>query len=117
MEIVEQPCRLILDVFGKAKRIAALRDSDRARLAGPIVDVLKQVMVDGLIMYEVQCCLPAAAPPHARWKLQLQKHQAPPGLGGRAYSPKRSNSRTCRDRLSHHTCSSANPCDGCECSS
>src|ERR1700730_17068526 len=53
-QIAEQLCRLIFDIFGKAKRIAALRDSDRAHLAGPIVDVLKKVMVDSPIMCEVQ---------------------------------------------------------------
>ena len=39
LQIGEQLVCLSLDILGKAKRIAALRNSDRANLARPLIDV------------------------------------------------------------------------------
>src|SRR5260370_30155960 len=54
LQFGEQPCRLIFDVFGKAKRVATLEHAYGTWLAGPRVDILKQVMVDGFVMCEIE---------------------------------------------------------------
>src|ERR1700730_1186720 len=53
LQFAEQLGRLAFDVLGKAKRIATLGHANGTRLASPLVDILKQVMVDGLIMRKV----------------------------------------------------------------
>jgi hypothetical protein len=53
-QFLEQVCGLVVDVFRKAEGIAALRYPNGPRLSGPIVDVLKEVMVDGTVMFEIQ---------------------------------------------------------------
>ena len=50
----ELQCRgLSLDILWKAKRIAALGYPHRAGRACPLVDILKQVMVDGAVVREI----------------------------------------------------------------
>ncbi len=43
-----------LDELAELKLLAALADLDRAQFTGPVVDVLKQVMMDGAQMGEVE---------------------------------------------------------------
>lgn len=54
LQLAEQLCRLTFDVLGKAKRIAGLEYANSTRLAGPLVDILKQVMVNGFVVGKVE---------------------------------------------------------------
>ena len=53
-EFLENRCCLAFDVFWKTERIAAFQNADRSGLSSPIIDVLKEVMMDRLIVLEIQ---------------------------------------------------------------
>ena len=54
-QFFEQACGLALDVLGIAEWIAAFRYPNGARLPGPIVNVLEEVIMDGTVVFEIQC--------------------------------------------------------------
>src|SRR6266404_3466049 len=75
LQFVEQFCCLAFDVLGKAKRIATLEYANSTCLAGPLVDILKQVMMDGLVVSEVEVpCGKWFAGPRARY-FRLERTQ------------------------------------------
>jgi hypothetical protein len=49
-EIGKQTVELSIDVFGIAEHVATLGDTDGARLAGPVVDVLEEMAVEGAVV-------------------------------------------------------------------
>jgi hypothetical protein len=53
-QLLKEDRGLVLDVLRKAERIAALRYPNRPRLSRPIVYVLKEMMVDGTVVSEIQ---------------------------------------------------------------
>jgi hypothetical protein len=56
-KIIERFCGLTFDVFGKTKGIAAFRDSNGSDLASPAIHILKQVMMDGFKVLEIELSL------------------------------------------------------------
>ena len=56
-QFLEEACGLVLDILGKAERIAALRYPNGPKLHGPIVDVLKGVAVHFAVMLWIKKAL------------------------------------------------------------
>src|SRR5262245_32211550 len=54
LQVREQLCCLGLDVLGIAERISLLRNAYRSGLPGPVIHVLKQVMMDSAIVGEIK---------------------------------------------------------------
>src|SRR6266508_3920188 len=53
LQIVEQLVCLSLDILGKAQWIAALRYPDGANVSRPVIDVLKQMVMDSFVVLKV----------------------------------------------------------------
>ena len=52
-QVIEQPDGLAFDVFGKAEWIAALCYPDGTNLSRPVIDVLKQMVMDSFVVFKV----------------------------------------------------------------
>jgi len=52
-QVIEQPSGLAFDVFGKAEWIAAFRYPDGTNLSRPVIDVLKQMVMDSFVVFKV----------------------------------------------------------------